>query len=312
VKSTGEVRAGRVAVHFGTHCLVEAADGELVRCHVPRRLGRPVCGDRVRWARTDATDLGVLVEILPRRNELLRHDARAQQRVMAANIDRLLIVLAPKPAPDLALLDRYLVAAELLCLEPCLIFNKSDLLDVASRRHWESELQTYAALGYDLIFTSLHSGEGLASVRQWLTGQTGIVVGQSGVGKSSLVSALVPDLALRTQQLSEASGAGQHTTSTTRLYPLPGGNGCIIDSPGVRDFRLWPLTPADLVKGFREFGPAAALCRFPDCRHLQEPGCEVRRRAGSGEIASRRYASYRQLMEWMGEHTSTGSTPARR
>jgi ribosome biogenesis GTPase / thiamine phosphate phosphatase len=311
VKPAAEARAGRVAVHFGAHCLVEDADGELVRCHVPRRLGRPVCGDRVRWARTDAADQGVLVEILPRRNELLRHDARAQQRVMAANIDRLLIVLAPAPTPDLALLDRYLVAAELLRLQPCLVFNKSDLLDVSSRRHWENELQLYTALGYGLLFTSLRSGEGLDPLRQWLAGQTGIVVGQSGVGKSSLVSALVPDLALRTQRLSEASGAGQHTTSTTRLYPLPGGNGCIIDSPGVRDFRLWPLTPADLVKGFREFGAAAALCRFPDCRHLQEPGCEVRRRVESGEIAPRRYASYRQLAEWMDKNKNPGSPPAR-
>jgi ribosome biogenesis GTPase / thiamine phosphate phosphatase len=302
VKSAAELREGRVAVHYGVHCLVEAASGELVRCHVPRRLGRPVCGDRVRWARTDATDQGVLVEILPRSNELLRHDPRAQQRVMAANIERLLIVLAPAPAPDLALLDRYLVAAELLHLEPCLVFNKSDLLDAPSRRHWEGELQVYAALGYGVVFTSLRSGEGLDPIRRQLVGQTGIVVGQSGVGKSSLVSALVPDLDLRTQRLSEASGAGQHTTSTTRLYPLPDGNGCIIDSPGVRDFRLWPVTPADLVRGFREFGEAAALCRFPDCRHLQEPACEVRRRVEAGVISRRRYASYTQLVEWMGKN----------
>ncbi|HXG28448.1 MAG TPA: ribosome small subunit-dependent GTPase A [Nevskiales bacterium] len=301
MKPAAEARAGRVAVHFGAHCLVQDAGGELVRCHVARRLGRPVCGDRVYWARTDATDQGVLVEILPRRNELLRHDARAQQRVMAANIDRLLVVLAPAPAPELALLDRYLVAAELLGLQACLVFNKSDLLDAAARRQWESELRPYAALDYRVLFTSLRSGEGLDRLRQWLAGQTGIVVGQSGVGKSSLVSALVPDLALRTRQLSEASGAGQHTTSTTRLYPLPGGNGCLIDSPGVRDFRLWPVTLADLVKGFREFAAAAALCRFPDCRHLQEPGCEIRHRVEAGAISPRRYASYRQLAKWMGK-----------
>jgi ribosome biogenesis GTPase / thiamine phosphate phosphatase len=283
------------------HCLVEAASGELVRCHVPRRLGRPVCGDRVRWARTDATDQGVLVEILPRSNELLRHDPRAQQRVMAANIERLLIVLAPAPAPDLALLDRYLVAAELLRLQPCLVFNKSDLLDAPALRHWQSELQTYVALGYPVVFTSLRSGEGLDNVRRMLDGMTGIVVGQSGVGKSSLVSALVPDLELRTQCLSEASGAGQHTTTTTRLYALPGGRGCIIDSPGVRDFRLWPAAATELVKGFRELREAAPLCRFPDCRHLQEPGCEVRRRVEAGAISPRRHASYRQLVEWMGQ-----------
>ncbi len=299
MKSAAEPREGRVAVHYGAHCLVEDAHGDLVRCHVPRRLGRPVCGDLVRWTLTGATGQGALVAILPRRNELLRHDLRAQQRVMAANIDRLLVVLAPAPAPDLALLDRYLVAAELLHLQPCLVFNKSDLLDAVSREHWESELKAYAALGYDILFTSLHSGEGLGEIRQRLAGQTGIVVGQSGVGKSSLVSALVPDLALRTQRLSEASGAGQHTTSTTQLYPLPGGSGAIIDSPGVRDFRLWLVTPANLVKGFREFREAAALCRFPDCRHLREPACEVRRRVESGAISPRRYASYRQLAGWM-------------
>jgi ribosome biogenesis GTPase len=294
---TTDVHQGRVSVVFGADCLVENSQGELIRCHVPRRLTQPVCGDQVGWV--TSAHQAVLTEVLPRRNELLRHDARSRQRVLAANIDRLLVVLAPEPEPDLALLDRYLVAAELLKLDTSLVFNKTDLLDADGRRHWETTLAPYQALGYGLIHSSLKFGPGVAELHALLSNRTAIVVGQSGVGKSSLVAALVPDQLLRTQQLSEASGTGQHTTTTTRLYPLPRRAGYIIDSPGVRDFRLWPVTLQDLVRGFREFLDSQGRCRFQDCRHLQEPQCDIRRRVECGEIPARRYASYRQLAEWM-------------
>jgi ribosome biogenesis GTPase len=292
---------GRVAVNFGEHCLVESEQGELVTCHAPRNLGRPVCGDRVRWIPASVSSQGILSEILPRTNQLQRHDVRARSRTLAANLDLMLVVLAATPAPELALIDRYLVAAELLKLKACLVFNKADLLSADDLKHWRTKLAPYEQLDYRLIFTSLKAEAGIVEIRALLEGLTGIVVGQSGVGKSTLVSTLVPDLALRTQQLSEASGTGQHTTSTTRLYRLPDVPGCIIDSPGVRDFRLWSLTRQELAAGFREFRTAQAQCRFQDCRHLQEPDCEIRARVKSGAIASQRYASYCQLVEWMGK-----------
>jgi ribosome biogenesis GTPase len=299
-----DTQPGRVAVNFGAACLIETDAGVLVRCHMPRRLTGPVCGDYVRWSPAASPGMGVINEVLARRNELLRHDVRSKLRVMAANIDQLLVVLAAAPEPDLALIDRYLVAAELLKLTACLVFNKTDLLDNDGQWLWAERLAPYAKLGYHTVFACMKDGSGIAEIRRLLRDQTGVVVGQSGVGKSSLVSALVPDLVLRTQRLSEASGAGQHTTSHTRLYRLPEERSCIIDSPGVRDFRLWPVSQQELAAGFREFREALGRCRFADCRHLREPGCEIRARVDSGAISPRRYASYCQLLEWAGKTLS--------
>lgn len=290
---------GRVAVNFGAQCLVELEDGSWISCHIPRQMPRPVCGDHVSWSRSGAADQGVLTGMEKRRNELLRHDAHKQKRVLAANLDCLLLVLAPQPEPDLALLDRYLVAAELLRLRVRLVFNKADLLDPNERDRWQQRLAPYTRLGYELGFASTRTGLGLEALRSILADSTGVVVGQSGVGKSSLVSALVPDLELRTQSLSVASGAGQHTTSATRLYSLPDRHGYIIDSPGVRDFRLWPLRPHEIEAGFRELRGLGSQCRFTDCRHRQEPDCAVRAQVQAGQITEERYASYCQLLEWM-------------
>ena len=303
MKTSADAQVGRVAVNFSKQCLVETAAGELIRCHVPRMLQRPVCGDWVHWehASSGRSD-GVVTAILPRHSVLMRQDERLNQRVLAANIDHLLLVLAARPEPELALIDRYLVAAELLKLKTSLIFNKSDLLDARSRQDWQTRLAVYEQLGYSLHFTSIKSDPQMSGVRTALRGQTGIVVGQSGVGKSSLIATLVPDLQLRTQRLSEASGKGQHTTTATRLYRVPEIDACIIDSPGVRDFRLWPLKPEELVIGFKEFRETPGNCRFSDCRHLVEPGCAIRARVEHGEIAAQRYASYCQLMEWMREN----------
>jgi ribosome biogenesis GTPase / thiamine phosphate phosphatase len=296
--SAGQIFQGRVVVNFGARCLVEDDLGHLVRCHCPRKLQRPVCGDYVHWEAVPDQDQGALTEILPRRNELLRHDLRTRNRVLAANLDVILVVIAAKPEPDLALVDRYLVGAEVLRLQAVLVFNKSDLLDSAAVEKWRQNLREFETLGYPLIRTSTKTDQGMDELRATLQDRTGIVVGQSGVGKSSLVDSLVPDLALRIQVLSEASGEGQHTTTSTHLYPLPGRRGCVLDSPGVRDFRLWPMPAAELAGGFPEIRKVSGLCRFQDCRHLKEPACEVKRGVEQGLISARRYASYCQLVEW--------------
>jgi ribosome biogenesis GTPase len=268
-------------------------------------LQRPVCGDWVHWEHASSGQSGGLVTaILPRHSVLTRQDERLNQRVLAANIDHVLLVLAARPEPELELIDRYLVAAELLKLKASLIFNKSDLLDTRSRQDWQTRLATYEQLGYSLHFTSIKSDPQMAAVRTALQGQTGIVVGQSGVGKSSLIETLIPDLQLRTQRLSDASGKGQHTTTTTRLYPVPEIDAFIIDSPGVRDFMLWPLKPKELVAGFKEFHETPDHCRFSDCLHLVEPGCAIRARVESGLITTQRYRSYCQLVQGMQENRS--------
>src|SRR5689334_15042132 len=214
------ITAARVVVNFGSHLLLDnAGDGLLPAVAQGRRL-KPVCGDYVNW--TAASDgSAVITEVLPRRNELVRHDLRNSQRVLAANLDYMLIVVAAKPEPDLAMVDRYLAGAEVLGIQPVLVFNKADLLSTDESKSRHMQFQDLTSLEYPLLWVSTKTGLGMDGITALLANGTGIVVGQSGVGKSSLVDYLLPDQALRIQAISNASGAGQHTTTATHLYNLP-------------------------------------------------------------------------------------------
>jgi ribosome biogenesis GTPase len=203
-------------------------------------------------------------------------------------------VAAPQPAHDAFLIDRYLVAAELAGATPLVVINKSDLLDPQSADAPGDALREYAAIGYGTLLTSVREDSGIDKLAQILVNRTSILVGQSGVGKSSLINRLLPELDIQIGKLSDASGQGRHTTTATTLYHLPQG-GNLIDSPGVRDFRLGETAPADLAHGYREFRPYLGLCRFQDCRHLSEPGCAVKAAMRKGVISERRLASYTQL-----------------
>ncbi|RMG31259.1 MAG: ribosome small subunit-dependent GTPase A [Gammaproteobacteria bacterium] len=290
-----EPRLGRVVQHHGQHAVLEQDPGTFVRCTRRRKSDRVVCGDWVRWTPTGAGE-GVIVERLPRRNLLERPDAQGRPRAVAANVDRLFLVLAPRPEWHPGLVDRYLVAAEHAAMAPVLVLNKIDLLDADGRAAQLERLAPWKAAGYPVVAVSAHRPETLAPLQEAARGHTSILVGQSGVGKSSLVNALVPDLEVRTGAISAASGLGRHTTTETTLYHLPGG-GDLIDSPGVRDFRPWHLDEKALDQAYPEFRPWLGHCRFNDCRHLDEPGCAVRAAAESGRIDPGRYARYRQLYE---------------
>jgi ribosome biogenesis GTPase len=196
------------------------------------------------------------------------------------------------------MLDRYLATAEIIGAEPLVVVNKSDLLDHDSRERLEQRLAVYPGIGYPLVFTSTRSADGLADLHRRLCSHTSVLVGQSGVGKSSLVQALLPDLDIRTGHLSHATGLGRHTTTVAMLYHVPGG-GDLIDSPGVRDFTPERVDPALLERGFREFAPYLGQCRFHNCRHLSEPGCAVNNAAREGAIDPRRLQSYRDLFKAM-------------
>ncbi|MDX1496421.1 MAG: ribosome small subunit-dependent GTPase A [Salinisphaeraceae bacterium] len=267
-----------------------------------RRL-QAVCGDKVQYSQQ--TDGTVVIETIePRRSELLRHDKRKGQRLLAANIDRLLIVIAPEPEPDLTLLDCYLIAAENLNIQASIIFNKTDLLSEQAYKAWRNQLSIYKSLNYPVFWCSTkeHGQEAnsMAELKSHLHKQCGVLVGQSGVGKSSLINALIPDHSPRTQSLSEAISAGRHTTTATRLYHLEDRKGQIIDSPGVRDFRLWSLDIDELAKGFREIAPHHGHCRFNDCQHTNEPDCKIRTEVEAGSISRQRYQSYCHLLEQLG------------
>jgi ribosome biogenesis GTPase / thiamine phosphate phosphatase len=286
-------RSGLVLVNYGKSVLVEDAAGCLHRCVVRRNLRQIVSGDRVAWEPVGARE-GVINAIESRHTVLQRADNANRTRALAANIDQILIVVAPQPAHDAFLIDRYLVAAELAGATPLVVVNKSDLLDPRVADAPTDELREYASIGYGFLFMSTRENTGIDRLAQTLISRTSILVGQSGVGKSSLIKRLLPERDIQIGKLSDASGQGRHTTTTTTLYHLPQG-GDLIDSPGVRDFRLGETAPANLARGFREFRPYLGLCRFQDCRHLSEPGCAVKIAMRKGAISERRLASYTQL-----------------
>lgn len=287
---------GRVRVSYGGHGVVATADGRQVDCKFRRSVGRPCCGDRVLIAAADV-DSSVVEDILPRRNRFLRADSRGRGHIVAANLDRVLIVIAPRPLPSDDLLDRYLVAVHSLAIEPLIVHNKTDL-NTLSRGPDNATLERlpeYEALGYRVIRTSCKADPGVEELLPAVSEGVSILVGQSGVGKSSLVRKLLPDLDIQIGELSRITGKGTHTTTATTLYALRGG-GHLIDSPGVWEYGLWKLDAREIAVGYREFTPFLGRCKFSDCQHASEPGCAVKQAATEGLIPAWRHASYLRLL----------------
>lgn len=283
-------RTGTVVARYKRHCLVETPDGERVSCQLQRRSLKAVVGDAVRWTADSGTS-GTLTEIVERDSELRRIDSRGRAEVVAANLTQLVVVVAPDPAPDWFLVDRYLAAAEIGGFVALIVFNKTELVAALP-----AELDGYRSLGYPVRATSASRRRGLPQLAEALRGQRSTMIGQSGVGKSSLLNALLGDRVQAVGELSEKSGQGRHTTTTAVLYRLPGG-GELIDSPGVRDYSPYIADPRQVADGFAEFRSLVASCRFQDCRHLAEPDCAVKAAVAGRRVAERRYLSYRRLYE---------------
>ncbi len=305
-------QAGLVCSRFSKEFEVEALEGadagRIHRCVARANLGGIVAGDRVIWrAAPDLT--GVIVSRQPRSCVLERPDNFGRVKAMAANIDQMLIVFACQPEPQPNLLDRYLVAAELLDVRPILVLNKADLLDEQSRARLAALLKSYNNLGYISVSvtSSRHQAPELAELPTLIQDRTSIVVGQSGVGKSSLINTLLPQLDLKVGALSERSGEGTHTTVRATLWHVPSG-GQLIDSPGIRDFSLWHINVNDLQYGFIEINDAAARCKFRDCHHAGEPACAVAQAVADGLIDARRFASYNATKAAILEQQARGLT----
>lgn len=286
---------GRVLVNYGKNQVIETADGTLMRSVARRGLEQLVCGDEIGW-QPAGNDEAVIEVLKPRRSTLYRADGNNVMKPLVSNIDQIVIEAATEPAMDPFLLDKYTIAAELAGCRPLIVINKADLLNEDDRRRIAPLLEEYASIGYPVLFTSALQNTGIDEFARALAGKSSILVGQSGVGKSSLVKRLLPNIEITIGKLSDASGLGRHTTTTTTLYPLPGG-GSLVDSPGVRDFRLGQVDAETLEQGFPEFRPCRGRCRFNDCRHLSEPGCAVMEAVQKGEISERRMQSYRRLLE---------------
>ena len=282
---------GSVIATFGRHLVVRTADGAVLQA---RRFGRTlevVCGDRVRCRLDPQHEEVHVIEVLPRRNALWRANARGAAEPVVANLTELLVVLAPLPLPDFFVIDRYLCAATAAGVPATLVVNKSDLgIDAALA----AELDAYAAAGFAALACSAASGAGMTELLAALgPGTVAALVGQSGVGKSSLVRRLLPEAVVAVGELVRAA-EGRHTTTAARLFDLPHG-AALIDSPGVRDFAPAVSALDERTLDFPEVARLAAGCRFSDCRHLREPRCAVRAAAEDGSWHARRYESYRRL-----------------
>ncbi len=267
--------------------------GGEIEARIKGKRIRPVCGDRVVAEPIDNESDWLITAIAPRRNELTRPNMRGQVEVLAANLDFLLVVAAAEPRADWYIVDRYLCAAELMGIPAGVVYNKTDLeteAPVAS-----DELANYARIGYGVVRCSALRETGISEIGDLLHARIAIIVGQSGVGKSSIINRLADETLQKTSAVSERTGEGRHTTVNSVMIRLPGG-GAVIDSPGVRDYAPALDSSAVAARGFREITDAAGHCKFANCRHLREPGCAVKAAVEDGTISARRYESYKRVV----------------
>jgi ribosome biogenesis GTPase len=289
---------GTVITHHGKELIVMDESGETLNCQLRQNLGTIVCGDRVVFEFTDSGSepkTGIVVALATRDNILQKTGFGGKAKAVAANIDQVIVVCSLVPKPNSYLIDRYLVAAENLPASPVIVINKIDLLEEENEHVVNDINSAYEAIGYRVLETSATRNTGLEELQSMLTDSTSILVGLSGVGKSSLVKDLLPDIDIRIGEISSASQEGKHTTTVSTLYSLPTG-GRLIDSPGVRDFSPVDLDREQILNGFIEFRPYRGLCKFSNCSHTNEPGCAIMEALENGDVNVQRVNSFRKML----------------
>jgi ribosome biogenesis GTPase / thiamine phosphate phosphatase len=289
----------RVTESFGRRVIVETPDGARFPAELFGKRLSCVCGDEVliREPSQQSGDVAKVVSVLPRRSLFARTDSRGRTEPLAANLTLLIVIVAPVPEPDLYIVDRYLAGAALAGMSGALVVNKTELPS-ANDEDFQAGMNDYERAGYRVLRVSAKNDPSVEPIRALLAGASGMLVGQSGVGKSTLTNRLAPESERATRSLSDSTGEGRHTTVSTALFRLPGG-GELIDSPGVRDFAPPPVEDAMIQVGWPEILKLAPQCRFNNCLHIREPGCAVLEAVASDVISARRYESYKRLLNIM-------------
>ena len=278
---------GTVVAAYGKRYQIELPDKKRISCVTRGKKTDLACGDRVNLQLTDKHE-GVIDSTLPRKTLLYRSNAY-KSKMLAANVTQIIIVLATQPSFYEALLNRCLIAAEAAHIKPLIVLNKCDLDDSSQAKQ---KLGLYSALGYRVL--TLSAKEDISSLRPYLQGEASILVGQSGMGKSTMINALLPEEAVRTREVSMSLDSGKHTTTAAHLYHLD-AHSQLIDSPGLQEFGLHHLSTDELEHAFIEFRPHLGLCRFSNCKHTQEPDCAIKQAMLDGKISQERLAIYQLL-----------------
>lgn len=280
---------------YGRRVVLALPSGERQQAEVFGKRLRVVCGDQVLVETNPATHALQVKELLPRKTHLTRTDSHGQPEVLAANMSQLLVLMSEQPPSDPYIVDRYLAGAELGGIKAMVVITKQD-------QNIGSELQQladeYRQAGYQVGNVSATTGDGVDGLRAALHNEVSMLVGESGVGKSTLTNALLGTSAQRVREISEGTGEGRHTTVSSALFALPNG-GALIDSPGVLDYAPAPVSDLQVAFGWREFRAYDGRCKFNNCLHLREPGCAVSAAVASSAISTRRYESYKRLLNLM-------------
>ena len=290
---------GLVVATHRRHYVVDLDAGDTLECVLKGRSTTLACGDRVEVARESSG--GVIVAVAPRLSLLYRSDT-FKEKLIAANVTQVLGIIAPDVPVDEHLLNRWIIAAETQRCRFVLVLNKSDL--PASDRFAE-RFAAYAALGYAVVRVSALGD--VTNLLPWIRARHTVVIGQSGMGKSTLINALLPGVNAAIGELSDALRSGRHTTTSTALYRLPDGYGWIVDSPGMKVFGLAHCTPAAIADAFVELRDLGSQCRFRDCHHDREPDCAVQAAIAEGRVAPQRVALLYTLLR----ETEAAHDPAR-
>jgi len=295
-KSDKNTYAATVIASYGNQCKIETTNKKLLTAKSLKSIGKPLCGDKIKYKNEQNNEI-VITDILPRSSILSRrNNLNPKPKQIAANIDQMIIVVSVNDSIKFGLIDRYLIAATFSNFAPVIVLNKIDLIAREKLEQLKKNMQIYSDINIPVFYISTKNNQGIDALLNRMANKSNIVVGQSGVGKSSIVNSILPEQPALTKKISDSTNKGKHTTTTAYLYNIP-NKGKLIDSPGIREFGLWNIEKNELAHGFREIQQYSEQCKFRNCLHHAEPGCAVVAAVNKGSISKQRYENYLSIFE---------------